>query len=73
MYYEYAYLPVLVSIADDGHKKGEKKLCPFDPLPNGNIIHLFLIDCNQPYLFLIFFLKEIDKDKIKDAFRIWKK
>lgn len=50
--------------------KREEKLCPFDPLPNGNIIHLFLIDCNQPYLFLIFFLKEIDKDKIKDAFRI---
>jgi hypothetical protein len=50
-----------ITNADDGHKK-ERKKCPFGPLPDGNIIHLFLIDCNQPYLFLIFFLKEIDKD-----------
>lgn len=37
-------------------QRGEKR-CPFGPRPDENIIHLFLIDCNQPYFFLILFSK----------------
>lgn len=69
---KYAYLPLWCPLQMMDIKKAEK-LCTFDPLPGGNIIHLFLIHCNQHYLFLIFFLKEIDKGKIKYAFSIGEK